>query len=277
MEEKIKDLTSNVSEQFNWQLICAIREDDVDRLCSFCSNGVNVNTKISPGWPLLTCAINFNRLKCAEFLLEHKADINMGGLNNQTALYMATKNNNRKAMELLLKHGADFNVRTKDCDLTPIHKAAKHGYVQAVKLLLENSADVNKQTQDGYNPLDMAAANGQIKAVELLLQRPDIDLNARSKEDETAADIARNNDHPKVAKIIAEAYSQRKVDIVKAVDENNPVGGPFELSELIGNFLLYEVKYEDAYKNRRKGKADKDSLSNKHKGHDKSPDLDPNL
>jgi ankyrin repeat protein len=104
-------------------------------------------------------------LKVATYLIEHGADVNLGGM---PALSAAAAAGNRAMVELLLSRGA--NVNSKDSHgKTALHIAAEKEFPTVAEVLLANKADANAQDNSGNTPLFSAANNGSLKLVAMLL------------------------------------------------------------------------------------------------------------
>ena len=107
-------------------------------------------------YPLLA-ALWGKHIKVAEFLIEHGANIDAQGSENQTPLHKVIQWSNDAvfdAMQFLLKHGADVNARRDDLS-TPLHLAASMGSFKAAQMLLSHSADVDSRNVTGKTPLHL--------------------------------------------------------------------------------------------------------------------------
>ena len=69
-------------------------------------------------------------------------------------------------MEFLLEHKADVNVNDKK-GITPLHAAAT-GYKDIVELLLERKADIDAKDNKGNTPLKLAEDNNHKDIADLL-------------------------------------------------------------------------------------------------------------
>ena len=98
---------------------------------------------------------------------------------------------------------------------TALRKAVAHGSAKmdVVRFLVEKGADIEARDKDGYTPLMFTAMHAERDALKFLLEK-----GARTEPvDEkgcTAAQIARDCDHPDVAEFIT-AHEQRKVDMAE--------------------------------------------------------------
>ncbi|CAA9994592.1 unnamed protein product [Nesidiocoris tenuis] len=71
---------------------------------------------------------------------------------------------------------------------TPLHIAAANGYLRVVEYLLDQHVPTDDRDVDGWQPVHAAACWGHIEVLELMVQNG-ADLNAKTKHDETPADI----------------------------------------------------------------------------------------
>jgi ankyrin repeat protein len=102
----------------------------------------------------LVAALHGGHISIAELLLQHGANLDVQGTEEQTPLHTAIEWPNNLAagaVRFLLKHGADVNARRKDLS-TPLHLAAAQGYFEVVQMLLKRRIDVNHQNTDGETP-----------------------------------------------------------------------------------------------------------------------------
>ncbi|KAK6630921.1 hypothetical protein RUM44_003093 [Polyplax serrata] len=76
---------------------------------------------------------------------------------------------------------------------TPLHIAAANGYLRVVEYLLDQHVSTDVQDNDFWHPVHAAACWGHIEVLELLVQNG-ADLNAKTKHDETPADICEDSE-----------------------------------------------------------------------------------
>jgi ankyrin repeat protein len=115
--------------------------------------GANVNasddrSKITP---LQYAAIKGNS-ELAMLLLENKANPNISGHEDWTALHLAAQYGSHKVATLLITNKANVNARN-DNRATPLHIAATHGRFAVVTLLLDHNASVDVKNKRGYTAL----------------------------------------------------------------------------------------------------------------------------
>uniref|UniRef100_A0A8C5KIV6 Ankyrin repeat and death domain containing 1B n=1 Tax=Jaculus jaculus TaxID=51337 RepID=A0A8C5KIV6_JACJA len=96
---------------------------------------------------------------------------------NRTALHFAVGANHLSAVDFLLSHKARVDVADKH-GLTVIHLAAWSGSFEIMLMLVKAGADQRAKTQEGRNALHFAAQNNNVNIVEYLIQDLHlIDLN----------------------------------------------------------------------------------------------------
>lgn len=96
-------------------------------------NKRNIESK-KGGWTPLHCTIFSNSPEIAEYLLEHGANANARGQDNETPLHVAAPRNRIEIARLLLAFGAD--TAAKDANgHTPLYWAKDNGDDEMVALL----------------------------------------------------------------------------------------------------------------------------------------------
>lgn len=144
-----------------------------------------------------------------ESLLENGAD-------GQTALIWASWYGHTETVEMILMKGVDVNAKDRK-GRTALILASESGHALVVEKLLENGADVNAPNDRGYTPLMLACEcdidlpyyqviyemNNKHKIVKMLLNHPNIEVNAKTDNDDTALDIANKTEcSPEIIKLL---------------------------------------------------------------------------
>jgi len=131
----------------------------------------SVNVDDGDGTPLDAAVVN-NYLELAEWLLEHRADVNARDGKGETALHRAviySRAPDHTMMRFLLRKGADVNA-VRQYQETPLHVAAYLGLLEVVRILVEHGANVNAPAGRGETPLHLASCPaGYPEIVEFLL------------------------------------------------------------------------------------------------------------
>lgn len=108
--------------------------------------------------PLQTAAL-YLRVESVDFLLAHKADMNIIDDDGETTIHIVAdsefisyddcnKERAIKILQALLNHGANINVQNDRKGHIPLHHALNSVPLKLIKFLLQNGADINMKTYD---------------------------------------------------------------------------------------------------------------------------------
>jgi ankyrin repeat protein len=148
----------------------------------------------------LIAALFHNRLKAAEFLLAHGADVDAQGADSRTILLMVIlryyyHDNLPSVVKFLLKHGADVNAR--DDSLTSLLHHAVNCQLEVAQILLKHKADINAHDNTGKTPLHALVKRRVGDTMEQvyndhvqLLLEYGADMNRRDKNNDTPLHLA---------------------------------------------------------------------------------------
>nr|XP_019527514.2 uncharacterized protein LOC109399519 [Aedes albopictus] len=150
---------------------------------------------------------------CAELLLQHGANINFVDLQNTTALTRACLNSQKDVAELLLDQGANldntkaFRIETQN-GATALHIAVL-GDLSLIELLIRKvGLDVNITDAGGQTALHFASSLGSIQAVEELLKLGAC-ADVIDNDRKTPFVVALVSDHEEVAeRLLAETQDE---------------------------------------------------------------------
>ncbi|KAH0628019.1 hypothetical protein JD844_008668 [Phrynosoma platyrhinos] len=110
-------------------------------------------------------------------VLESKPDIWL----KRTALHFAVAGNHLSAVDFLLHHKARVDIADKH-GLTPIHLAAWSGNLDIMLILIKAGADQKAKNQEGRNVLHIAAQHNNVRIVDYFIQDLHLlDLNTRDE------------------------------------------------------------------------------------------------
>jgi ankyrin repeat protein len=137
----------------------AVLNDWLDVLDKCIKEGINVNCKVSKSrykkdaTPLLY-AVESNKLKAAQYLIEHGADVNAFELwTGYTPLVTAIRNGNTELFDLLMKNGANVSIPTPTLNGFPIYhcfhtenEKAGHHFAKAI---ITNNSYFPPNTKEG--------------------------------------------------------------------------------------------------------------------------------
>ena len=129
--------------------------------------------------PLLGYAIHKGQMAFAEYLIEHKADVNAQDLNGDTPLHHAIAAGNRKGVELLLKQpNIRLEIENKR-GVTPLFNTWPK-YPELFHLLKEKGASVNYVNRGGESLLSRGVFAKEAGVDKLLAEKADPNLGKPS-------------------------------------------------------------------------------------------------
>jgi uncharacterized protein len=139
-------------------------EADVRRLIA---EGVNVHERGSAGWTALLWAAANGYPEIAQVLLDAGADPNAGNLHKITPLMYGARYGNEAVCKTLLEYGADANLQDIH-GRTALMTAARFGEAGVTTLLLRGGANAGIRDRDGKSALDIARDNRHGKLAKIL-------------------------------------------------------------------------------------------------------------
>ncbi|KAF6140343.1 hypothetical protein GIB67_011362 [Kingdonia uniflora] len=203
------------------------------------SEGASVSEPDGLGYYALHWAALNNRTAVAQYIIEHRGDVNAVDQMGQTALHWCAVRGAVQVAELLLQEGARvdiadaygyqtthvasqygqtsflYHVVTKwnaDPDApdndgrSPLHWAAYKGFADSIRLLLFLDAYMGRQDKDGCIPLHWAAIRGNLEACTVLVQAgKKEDLAVTDNTGFTPAQLASDKNHRQVAFFLGNA------------------------------------------------------------------------
>ncbi len=128
-----------------------------------------------------------------------------------TPLHRAAMQGGTETVDMLLWASgglAALTMRDADGNI-PLHQAASAGHADVVAQLLRAKPSVNSQNYESCTPLMLAALKNRVEVVEFLLRVPACRLDARTRGDQTALDLAVANRHSQVAALLRDAHAPR--------------------------------------------------------------------
>ena len=142
-------------------------------------------------FPLLAALVG-KRIRVAEILLEHGANVNIRGPRERTPLHESIANVDM--VQSLLNKGADVNCEQDD-GRTPLHLAASCGELKAARVLVEHKAYVDSQDNEGVTPFhlllsDTSRDDDNILDLARLLLEHTSDVNTRTTNELTLLHVA---------------------------------------------------------------------------------------
>lgn len=199
-------------------------------------NGADVLQKNDGGFSVIFIAAEDGKTEMVKFLLERGVGVNEISTDGQSPLYAAARNGQVATVKYLIERGADTEIGYEEW--RPLSVSAKNGHVEVVKVLLESGriqidaatkggetalykasryghADVVKllldagaDTEVGYGEwrsLSVSAYYGYVGVVKALLESGRVQIDATTKDGETALYKASLKGHADVVKLLLDA------------------------------------------------------------------------
>ena len=142
------------------------------------------------------------RLDSVRGAIESGMDVNVADpTRSLTALHMAAYNGHTETVNYLIEQGATVDCRDSE-GKTPLIHACTGPFAKAAEALIDAGADIDaRDSTEGFTPLMMAAGLGQTEVVEVLLKHQ-ADKTLVDKDNESAADHARNSGHDEIVALL---------------------------------------------------------------------------
>jgi len=138
------------------------------------SKGVNVNEKngLDNGSALYLASYN-GSLEIVTMLVDAGADVHLKPIHGYSPLYAAFENKHKPIMEYLISKGARVDEKNGPGEITVLYQACTDSSldIDIVNLFVDAGADVNSKTKAGYTPLFLAVQNKRKPIVEYLISK----------------------------------------------------------------------------------------------------------
>ncbi|MFN8395433.1 MAG: ankyrin repeat domain-containing protein [Bacteroidia bacterium] len=174
--------TGSQQDNLNAKLLNAIQNHEAEVALEMIAAGAKPDARSKRNIPALIMAAARKQAAVVAALLDKGADADIRatdaekGIEQITALHVASTNGHIEILQLLLERGAEVNAQDKS-GLTPLMAASELGNTVAVILLIDKGADVNLQDYDGLSPLMLSAYTSQHDVARILLDheaKPDL-------------------------------------------------------------------------------------------------------
>lgn len=119
-----------------------------------------------------------NKTSSIQWLLKHKANINITTYNNITPIFYAVENNCEESVRLLVKKGANLKFKN-NFNRNVLQDAVFKDNIKIIKNILEGDVDINNADENGYNILFDAVHTNNIETLELIASIKGLNLNQR--------------------------------------------------------------------------------------------------
>ena len=169
-EEKAIQLGEKQQQSLELLTLDAAREGDLKTIQSYLDSGFSPNITSKRGDSLLILATYYGHAEVTEALLkDKKTEVNLVNKMGFSALTGAAFRGRDAIVKMLIKHGADVNqVNSKG--QTALMFAAMFGQESAVTTLIDHGADPSLLTNDGKTASDLATEQGHSKMKKLIME-----------------------------------------------------------------------------------------------------------
>ncbi|NXG18280.1 ASZ1 protein, partial [Grallaria varia] len=199
----------------------ALFHGDVSSIEELLNSDISIETNFQFGWTPLMCAVSVANFAVVHLLLDRGAnacfEIDKYTVLMAACTAQASEENILKTVELLLSRNADPNLTCRK-GMTALMYAARRGYAQVVVLLVAHGSHINAQDENGYSALIWAAQHGH-RSVILKLLDLGADKNLQTKDEKTAAELAKINKHPEIFSLLSLAANNLQRRYHKTIEQ----------------------------------------------------------
>jgi uncharacterized protein len=178
----------------------ALAQNDAPAAIALIKRGIDVNTVDRSGNTLLVQAVRRDIPELVDYLLKHRARLNVRNRNGETALSLAAYIGNLSFVKRLVEAGAEVDFY----GWPPLIYGAFNGHAAVVDYLLKRGAEIDATTENGSTALFFAARYGHREVVELLLKNK-AETNIANENGETAIDWAMKSGNTDIENLLRAA------------------------------------------------------------------------
>ena len=187
----------------------AAEAGDTPAMEKLLEKGVHIDTRNSSGETAMRIASKNNDIATTRFLLDKGANPNIADAAGRSPLSRAAGEGFNALLKLLLvAPEIDVDAQKKDGD-TALRLAVCNNQTESVRLLLEAGANPNIQNTNGNTPLIRAVAQGYTEITKLLLEHG-ANPHIRNNDLMTAADHAKARKQYATLHLVTEFLSQQQ-------------------------------------------------------------------
>lgn len=153
--KRVDAVSSARQDKANKVLHEAISKNNIKKVQTLITQGVDVNARDKEGWTALHFAAELGHTRICQLLIQAGADINAKStMYGETALHLAVDNLALECCKYLIQASADIHTKNNDGS-TPLHLAAETGSEDICRLLIQSGADVNAYDNADNKPIDL--------------------------------------------------------------------------------------------------------------------------
>uniref|UniRef100_A0A8C4UYT9 Ankyrin repeat and death domain containing 1B n=1 Tax=Falco tinnunculus TaxID=100819 RepID=A0A8C4UYT9_FALTI len=194
----------------------AAKMNNLETMEKLFKKNVNINAVDSLKRTAFHFAVARSHTSAVDFLLCHKARLDMADQHGLTVIHLAAWTGNLDIMRKLIKAGADQKAKNED-GMNVLHFAAQNNSVKIVDYFLQDLHlnDLNKPDGKGKKPFLLAAEKGHVDMINNLITLK-LFTPEKDKEGNTALHLAAKNGHSEVVEILLKQWEE-----INDINQNN--------------------------------------------------------
>ena len=187
--------------------------------------GGDLQAEDKHGWSVLHYAVRYGNEAVVEYIIHSGADIHSKEKRGWNVLHIAARNGQAEKARVLLENGVDVHEYQSQ-GWNALHLAVRYGQPDTISTLLEYGINIDADN-GGWTALHLAALNGHVDIVSILLNKG-ANSAILNRDGKTALDIAREEEHERIAAIIIETEFQGNNPDLPSPPPTPPSAPPLE-------------------------------------------------
>ncbi|XP_068033348.1 LOW QUALITY PROTEIN: ankyrin repeat and death domain-containing protein 1B [Anomalospiza imberbis] len=186
----------------------AAKMNNLDTMEKLFKKNVDINAVDTLKCTAFHFAVVGSHVSMVDFLLHHKARLDMADQHGLTVIHLAAWTGNLDIMRKLVKAGADQKAKNEE-GMNVLHFAAQSSSIKIVDYFLQDLHlnDLNKPDVKGKKPFLLASEKGHIDMINNLIALQ-LFMYFNFKEGNTALHLAAKNGHSEVVEILLEQWEE---------------------------------------------------------------------
>uniref|UniRef100_A0A8B9TYE6 Ankyrin repeat and death domain containing 1B n=1 Tax=Anas zonorhyncha TaxID=75864 RepID=A0A8B9TYE6_9AVES len=194
----------------------AAKMNNLETMEKLFKKSVNINAVDTLKRTALHFAVARSHTSAVDFLLHHKARLDMADQHGLTVIHLAAWTGNLDVMRKLVKAGADQKAKNEE-GMNALHFAAQNNSVKIVDYFLQDLhlTDLNKPDGKGRKPFLLASEKGHVDMINDLIALK-LFTSEKDQEGNTALHLAAKNGHSEVVEILLKQWEE-----INDLNQNN--------------------------------------------------------